>query len=537
LTKNNKNPKIINSIFAPILFSVLIALGIIIGMFFDSSNSESFVTSNSKYQKIDQILDYVDQEYVDSINTFDFTEKIIPKLLESLDPHSVYIPAKDLLNISESLEGNFEGIGVQFNIVNDTIVVINTIADGPSEKIGVLPGDRIIEIEDENVAGIKIKNEDVIKKLKGEKGTGVNVSILRNGFKKPIYFKIIRDKIPLFSIDVAYMISENVGYIKINEFSATTYQEFKKATSRLIKKGMKKIILDLRGNGGGYMDAAVKIADEFLSENKLIVYTKGKTRPKTVSYSTKRGICEKLKLEILIDEWSASASEILAGAIQDNDRGLIIGRRSSGKGLVQEQTILNDGSAVRLTIARYYTPTGRSIQKPYSDGNDKYIDEISKRFLHGEFQNSDSIKFPDSLKFKTPKGKIVYGGGGIMPDVFIPIDTLGWTPYLSEVINKGIIYRFSFDYVDKNRTRLSKYKSYLDLEQHLDKLHLLNQFIVYANDKGVKTNYKEIVISENILNIQLKANIARNIFGDEGYYPIMQQIDLPLLKSIELINK
>ena len=530
-----KKSNLLNSVYTPIIFSVLIAFGIAVGMLFDFTTNDS-IDSNSKYRKLDLLLDYIDAEYVDSINSIDLTEKLIPKLLETLDPHSVYIPAKDLLSLSESLEGNFEGIGVQFNVVNDTIVVINTVAGGPSERIGVLPGDRIVEIENENVAGVKIKNEEIIKRLKGERGTSVNVSILRSGYRNPIYFKIIRDKIPLFSIDAAYMINENTGFVKINEFSATTYQEFKKAMSRLMRKGMTKVILDLRGNGGGYMDAAVKIADEFLSDKKLIVYTKGKSRPKTVSYASSRGNCEDIKLTILMDEWSASASEILAGAIQDNDRGTIIGRRSFGKGLVQEQTIMQDGSAVRLTIARYYTPTGRSIQKPYENGTENYYEDISKRYLHGEFANSDSIKFPDSLKFTTPKGKIVYGGGGIMPDIFIPIDTLGWTNYLSDVMNKGIIYRFAFDYVDKNRTRLSKFDSYEELEIHLNKLHLLNQFIVYARANGITDNYAEVKISEQILNVQIKANIARNIFDDEGYYPIIQQIDKAVLKAIELMK-
>jgi carboxyl-terminal processing protease len=435
------------------------------------------------------------------------------------------------------LAGNFEGIGVQFNIVKDTIVVINTISGGPSEKVGVMSGDRIIKINDSLVAGIKIKNDDVITKLKGVKGSLVKISVYRRNIKQLIDIDIIRDEIPLYSVDASYMIDEIIGFVKISKFSTTTYKEFKKAVMQLQKQGMKKLILDLRGNGGGYMDGAIKIADEFLDDKKLIVYTEGKARPKTVSYATKRGTCQDTDIIIIIDEWSASASEIVAGAIQDNDRGLIIGRRSFGKGLVQEQTVLNDGSAIRLTIARYYTPTGRSIQKPYSDNYDDYIDEIMKRYIHGEFENADSIKFPDSLKFYTPKGNIVYGGGGIMPNIFTPIDTIGWTNYLSEVLNRGLIYQFAFEYVDKNRERLVKFENYQELTEYLDKVHLINQFIVFATDKGVNKNYDEIKKSQTILNAQIKANISRNIFDDAGYYPVIQEIDLVLKKAIDIFQK
>jgi len=435
------------------------------------------------------------------------------------------------------IEGNFEGIGVQFNIQHDTIIVISTVSGGPSEKLGIMAGDRIVKIDDTLVAGIKITNNQVLKKLKGLKGTKVKVSIHRNKFPELIDFIITRDVIPLYSVDVAYMIDEKIGYVKISSFAATTYQEFKKAVLRLQKQNMKKLIVDLRGNGGGYLDAATKITDEFLEDKKLIVYTEGKSRPKTVTYSTSRGYCHETEIVVLIDEWSASASEIFAGAIQDNDRGTIIGRRSFGKGLVQEQTMLPDGSALRLTIARYYTPSGRSIQKPYEHGNiNKYNEEIVERYVHGEFSEKDSIKNTDSLKYHTTKGRTVYGGGGIMPDIFIPVDTLGWTPYLSEVSNKGLVYQFAFEYVDENRDFLSKFNDYKELDEFLNKAHLVNQFILFAENKGVTKKYKEIKTSEFIIKTQIKAYIARNLFDNDGFYPIMREVDIPLKRAIEVLT-
>lgn len=532
-----KNFNFLNSILSPLIFSILIIVGIFIGTYFNVGNNQELSPHSKKFNKLDILLDYIDEEYVDSVDANKLTENIIPKILESLDPHSMYIPAKDLLGINESLAGNFEGIGVQFNVVQDTIVIINTIAGGPSEKVGVMSGDRIIKVDDTLVAGVKIKNEDVIAKLKGPKGTIVKISVHRRNFKDLIDIEITRDEIPLYSVDASYMVDEKIGYVKISKFSSTTYKEFKKAVMQLQKSGMRKLIIDLRGNGGGYMDGAIKVADELLDDRKLIVYTEGKARPKTVSYATKRGICQDTDVIILIDEWSASASEIVAGAIQDNDRGLIIGRRSFGKGLVQEQTMLQDGSAIRLTIARYFTPTGRSIQKPYTDDYDDYLDEITERYIHGEFEHADSIKFPDSLKYYTPQGNVVYGGGGIMPDIFIPVDTVGWTPYLSQVINRGIIYQFAFDYVDKNREHLSKFKDYKELVEYLDKVHLLNQFIVFATEKGIPKNYDEIKESEFILNTQLKANISRNIFDDAGFYPVIQDVDVVLKKAIEIFHE
>ena len=528
----------IKSTLLPIIFSLLIVIGIFLGRILDldQSNTKSTLLVK-KYHKLTSVLGYIESEYVDNISSNELIEKSLPFILENLDPHSIYIPAKDLMGLNESLEGNFDGIGVQFNIQHDTIMVVNTVSGGPSEKLGIMAGDRIVKIDDTLVAGINITNNQVLKKLKGLKGTKVKVSIYRHKYPDLIDFTITRDVIPLYSIDVAYMIDDSIGYVKISSFSGTTYQEFKKAILRLQKKGMKKIIVDLRGNGGGYLDAATKITDEFLDDKKLIVYTEGKSRPKTVTYATSRGYCQDSEITVLIDEWSASASEIFAGAIQDNDRGTIIGRRSFGKGLVQEQTMLPDGSALRLTIARYYTPSGRCIQKPYEHGHgSKYNEEIIDRYVHGEFSELDSIKHPDSLKYLTAGGRVVYGGGGIMPDIFIPVDTLGWTPYLSTVSNKGLIYQFAFEYVDGNRDFLSKFNDYKELDEFLNKAHLINQFIIFAENKGVEKKYNEIKTSEFLLKTQIKAYIARNLFDNDGFYPIMKEVDLPLKRAIEILS-
>jgi carboxyl-terminal processing protease len=348
-------------------------------------------------------------------------------------------------------------------------------------------------------------------------------------------FDITRDKIPLTSIDVSYIIANDIGFIKISEFSKTSYDEFMEAVRSLKAQGMKKLIIDLRSNGGGYMDEATKIVDEFLDEGKLIVYTQGRAQPRHNVYATPKGECIDTEVIILIDELSASASEIIAGAIQDNDRGLILGRRSFGKGMVQNETMFSDGSAMRLTIARYYTPTGRCIQKPYNNGLEDYYYDIQNRFNHGEFIIADSIKFADSLKYVTPGGKIVYGGGGIMPDIFVPYDTIGVTPYLDQVRNRGLIYRYAFVYTDNNRAILNKYTNYREIESYLDKQDLLEKFVDYAVSNGVKKNVEEIIISEKIILTQLKAYIARNIIDNPGYYPIIQEIDLTLQKGIEIM--
>ncbi len=550
--------KNLKSILLPLLFSLILISGILIGnwysnnfygqslslkqLFSSGSKSESHGNIGNQSMmpannKLGSILSYISSEYVDSISVDKLTETAIPLIIDELDPHSVYIPAMDLSKYNEPLVGNFSGIGVQFNMIEDSVAIINTIANGPSEIVGIIAGDRIVKVNGRIVAGVKLPSDSIVALLRGPKGTTVKIVVLRRSEKKLLDFVITRDDIPLYSVDVAYMISEKTGYIKISTFAQTTYDEFITAVEKLHANGMEKLILDLRSNGGGLMDAATRIADQFLEDNKLIVYTQGKARARYDVFATAGGVCGKDEVCILIDEFSASASEILAGAIQDNDRGTIIGRRSFGKGLVQEQVQFRDGSALRLTIARYYTPTGRSIQKPYSADKMDYYSDLNKRYNHGEFENADSIKFADSLKFVTPGGKIVYGGGGIMPDIFVPMDTTGISPYFNKVRNLGLIYRFAFDYADKNREKLHKYKTAAELTEYLDKTAYYKEFLDYSNVKGAPQNPTDLKVSGELIKIQIKAYIARNTIDNEGFYPIIQEIDNTLLKAIEVIQK
>ena len=528
------------TIILPIIFSALLIIGILIGNKINSLNkntlSDNINFNIPKADKLSLILEYISQNYVDSVSIPEIEEKAIPEILKQLDPHSVYIPKKEMEEVNEPLVGNFDGIGIQFNIQHDTIVVINTISGGPSEKVGIKAGDRIIKINDTIVAGIKIKSNDVVKKLKGPSNTKVKVSVKRRNTKKTIDFTITRGKIPLYSVDVAYMINKNIGYIKISKFAGTTYNEFLKAIKKLKKQGLKKIILDLRGNGGGFLNAAINIADEFLPENKTIVFTKGRNQPIEYYKSTKKGYLKNTPVAILIDEWTASASEIVTGAIQDNDRGIVIGRRSFGKGLVQEPIMFKDGSGIRLTVARYYTPTGRCIQKPYKDGYENYELDIGNRFLHGEFSEKDSIHFPDSLKYKTPKGKIVYGGGGIMPDIFIPIDTSFSSKFLTEIINQGLIYKFAFDYTDTHRKELNKFKDYKKLYNHLLKQNIFKKFINYCKTDSIKI-IDDYTKSKKIITNYITAYISRNILNDKGFYPILNFDDKTVKKAIEVLTK
>lgn len=528
---NNSRPVI----FMPIIIAVAVIAGIFIGNKLQRHPSDVFIYPS--LDKVNAVLDYIMEEYVDSVSKEDLIEMTIPKVLENLDPHSIYIPAVDFQAMNEPLEGNFFGIGVQFNIMYDTVVVINTIPGGPSEKLGIMAGDRIVKINDSIVAGVHINNMDVMKMLKGPEGTIVNIDVKRNGVDELLNYDIERGIIPLESVDVAYMVNNDVGYIKITKFAKTTYQEFRDAVKKLKPLGLKKIIIDLRGNSGGYMDAATNIVDEFLEKGKLIVYTQGRSRPKSSTFSTERGLCKNDDIIVLIDEWSASASEIFAGAIQDNDRGFIIGRRSYGKALVQEPTIFSDGSSIRLTIARYYTPTGRCIQKSYKNGLDEYNSDLEERYIHGEFEQKDSIRFNDSLKYTTPKGRTVYGGGGIMPDIFVGVDTSGISAYFSHVSNKGLVYRFAFDFTDKHRKDIENYTDYREIERYLDKQNILEKFIQFAKDQGVEPDAKDIKTSKDIITIQLKAYIARNIIDNDGFYPIISKLDNTLQKAIEKFDK
>ncbi len=530
-----KNKKL--SIYLPVLLSIVLAGGIFIGLQLNKSQGVSTRSFHKKPDKLDGILRFIEAVYVDTVNREELEEVAIPKILEHLDPHSIYIPARDVQRVNEPLEGNFDGIGVSFTMPDDTIIIGSVISGGPSEKIGLMAGDRIIEINDEIVAGVKIHQDSIVKRLRGPRGTKVKVGISRSDIKEILDFTITRDKIPLYSIDVAYMVNDSTGYIKITKFARTTYDEFMDGMTRLNKKGMTQLIVDLRNNGGGYMDAAIKLANQFLEDETLIVYTEGRAQARENFYADGKGSFKNGNVLILMNEYSASASEIVAGAIQDNDRGTIIGRRSFGKGLVQEPLMLSDGSAIRLTVARYYTPTGRCIQKPYNKGYANYIHDLQDRFVNGEFEKADSIHFNDSLKYTTPKGKIVYGGGGIMPDVFIPMDTTWATPYFIKVRNKGLIYKFAFEYSDKNRTLLESFKTPGKLKQYLESQHIYNQFNKYANKNGVTSTMLDKEESKHLISTQIEAYTGRNILDNAGFYPIWQDIDQTLLKAIDYISK
>lgn len=530
-----------NKPFVPLYYALVLACGIIIGYFFTfnsnfASSSASLEDKNSN-NKINNLIEYINEQYVDTINRKQLENKTITSMLKSLDPHSDFIPAEELTAVNEPLEGNFDGIGVEFNIIEDTIRVVNPIIDGPSEKIGIKSGDKLIKVNGKTVAGIKITNKQVFEKLRGKSGSEVNVSLMRSGINKALDYKIIRGQIPIYSIDIAYIVKPTIGYIKISRFASTTYDEFIKAFNMLNKKGMTKMILDLRGNGGGFLNTAVSLADEFLINGLQIVYTQGKAHPKKIYSATSRGGFEKNKLVVLIDEGSASASEIVAGALQDNDRATIIGRRSFGKGLVQDQIDLPDGSAIRLTIARYYTPTGRCIQKPYNKTIDDYNNEEYDRYENGELYHADSIKTDKTKQYKTPEGKTVYGGGGIMPDIFIPLDTVKYNPLINKLFNYGVLNSFAFEYTDYNRVLfLKKYKTAQEFisnfklgEPEIDafKKYLITKKITNIFFNGKEKGFNQI----------LKALIGRNLFDKDAYYPILNENDTAILKAIDVLNK
>lgn len=527
-------------VLLPFYFSIAVVIGILIGFVLNSNTTSKktiFASHISRFNKLNEVINYIEQDYVDTINEKKVVEQAITSLLHELDPHSVYIPASEAKEINEPLEGNFEGIGVEFHIQDDTIVVISAISGGPSEAVGIQSGDRIVKIEGKTVAGVKIINSDVTKKLRGTGGTKVTVGILKQGSDKIKNYTITRGKIPIYSVDVGYMVDDKTGYIKINRFATSTYDEFMEKLRALKKVGMKNLILDLKDNPGGFLTAATKIADEFLDGNKLIVYTQGRARKKTEYRAGNGGEFLKGKLVVLIDEGSASASEIVAGALQDWDRATIIGRRSFGKGLVQEPINFPDGSEIRLTVARYYTPLGRSIQRSYKDGAESYYEDVRKRATNGELESVDSIKLPDSLKYKTPGGRTVYGGGGIMPEIFVPIDTLGNSNFLFDVVNKGIISEYSYKYLDQNRATIEGYKTFTEFDKHFEVTDdLYNKFVAYALKQGAEKDEKGIKLSAFLIKTQLKALIARQIWKNDGFYPVIHRIDETVKKAIEVIN-
>ena len=505
-------------------------LGMWIGRIFTTSN----LSGNSK--KLDQIFDLITEKYVDTINIDSILEKSFPDIIAQLDPHSSYISAKDLQATNDELDGSFSGIGISFSIMNDTISIIEVISGGPSEKVGLLAGDRIVSVDGNNVAGISISNEKVMSLLRGEKNTKVALGIKRNSSSKIITFDITRGDIPVNSVDASYIIAPTIGYVKVNKFSKNTYSEFITSLNNLCNLGANKYIIDLRGNGGGYMESAILMANEFLPAGCMIVNTKSRT-DSIATNSDGTGSFGNAEIVVLIDEFSASASEIFAGAIQDHDRGLIIGRRSFGKGLVQQQIPLMDNSAIRLTVARYYTPSGRCIQKDYKMGDKSYSYEIYERFNHGEAYNADSIKLNKNLEFTTAHGRKVYGGGGIMPDIFVPNDTSGITKYYYNVANAGLFQKFAFNYCDKNRSILKKCKTSDDVLKTLPSDNiLLENFVDYCKVSKIPAQWYYINISRKLILSIIKSLIARDTLGSHAYYEVYNTYDNNIKEAIKQIN-
>ena len=528
-----------NTRFIPFLLAICLIAGIAIGTFYAnhfSGNKLGIINTSSN--KLNALLRIIDDQYVDTVNMGDLVEEAMPQILSELDPHSSYIPAKDLEAVNADLKGSFSGIGIQFTIQNDTIHVNSVIQGGPSEKVGLMAGDRIVEVDDSAFVGKIVTNSEAMKRLKGEKGSKVKLGVYRPGEKDLLHFTVIRGNIPVKSIDAAYMINEKVGYIKVNKFGETTYPELLIALAKLNQKSCEGLIVDLRGNTGGYMAAAIQMVNEFLPNNRLIVYTQGRKSPREDYNSNGTGSNQKMPLVVLVDEGSASASEIFAGAIQDNDRGTIVGRRSFGKGLVQQPIEFSDGSAIRLTIARYYTPSGRCIQKPYEKGKEsEYELDLLTRYEHGEFFSADSIKQDETEVYHTRLGRPVYGGGGIMPDIFVPQDTTGMTSYFRMAANRGLIIRYTFDYTDQNRSTLQKYDTPEKMEAYLKGQNLLNKFAAWAEKKGLKRRNNLMMKSRRLFEMSLYGNIIYNMLGMEAYVEYLNESDKTVLKAVEILEK
>jgi carboxyl-terminal processing protease len=508
--------------YLPILIGGIFALGIFIGNLSNAPQMHGFSVKENTKEKLDKLIDFIDSEYVDDVNTDSIVNLTVDNLLTHLDPHSVYIPPSEQSEIAETMKGDFVGIGINFYMYNDSVAVINPVKNGPSARAGIKAGDRILYANKTKLFGRKLPNDSLFAALKGKAGSQIELTVYRKSVRKKMKVTIKRDVIPLKSVDAALLLSKTTGYIKINRFAETTFDEFKTGLTKLEKQGIKSLVIDVRDNGGGYMEEAIAIADEFLKDKELIVFTKSKKGLIEKTFATKQGSFENGNVYVLINENSASASEILAGAIQDNDRGTIIGRRSFGKGLVQREMDFKDGSAVRLTIARYYTPTGRSIQKPYLKGNEDYFKESDARFLNGELYRKDSIKVVDSLKFKTKKGKIVYGGGGIVPDVFVPLEAEHGAENLSYLLQSGIVGHFVFEQLDNNRDAFAN----LTFEQFKEKVNAgdlyFNAFQKYLSQNGLEvnlSNYKKLV------KRYVNAEFARQLYGDKYYYEMILKED------------
>lgn len=519
-------------------------LGFLIGnAVSNKANAQRFVINGNQIlampdSKVDQLLNLMQNQYVDSLDMDSITDEVMTNLIKQLDPHSAYIPKKDLDLVNSELSGSFSGIGVQFTIQNDTIHIVAVISGGPSEGAGLLAGDKIVTVNDSSFTGKGINNERVMHSLRGEKGTNVTLGILRSGCLDTLHFTITRGDIPVKSVDAAFIIGKNIGFIRVNKFGETTYNEFMSALAELRQKGASSYMIDLRENSGGYMDQAIRMANEFLSVGDMIVYSQGRAYPKYEAKANGKGRFQKVPLVVLIDNFSASASEIFAGAIQDNDRGTIIGRRSFGKGLVQQQMPFMDGSAVRLTVARYYTPSGRCIQRPYELGKQQdYEMDILNRYEHGEFFHQDSIHFADTTHYYTKSGRVVLGGGGIMPDIFVARDTSLATPYYNKVVNLAFTYQFAYQYVDKNRKTLNQYKDWQSLEQHLIKEDVLREFISFCESKDVAPNWDQINKSRPLLTRLIHSYIVRDVIGDEGFFPLFERDDEITKRAVIELSK
>ena len=530
----------------PIIIAIALALGLVLGYLLAVRSTQNLLGdisnklqgNNAASNKVTELLNIIDRAYVDTIDIAQINEAVVITALNQLDPHSSYIPKEDLEAANEQLEGSFSGIGVQFNIQEDTIYIVDVISGGPSERAGLLPGDRIIEVNDTLFVGKNINNEKVFKKLRGPKGSEVRLGIARRSTPETLYFDITREDIPVHSVDISYMITPTTGFIAVNSFGANTYSEFLTGLAKLKSQGMQNLIVDLRGNSGGYLDAAVNMINEFLERGELIVYVEGRAYPRYDIKATGNGSFKNTPLIVLIDEFSGSASEIFAGAMQDNDRGTIIGRRSFGKGLVQQPFNFSDGSQARITIARYYTPSGRCIQKPYTPGKaEDYETDIWNRYLHGEFFNADSIHLADSVEYFTKNGRVVYGGGGIMPDIFVPRDTTDITPYFTKLVNKALIYKFALKYTEAHRAKLKEFTDWQSLNAHLNTLGLFDQLVAYAAKEDVIGSNSDKRISEKLINEHINSYIVRNILGDEGFYPLTYNTDETVLEALKQVEE
>lgn len=532
MDRNNSS----RQIALPLVLGIGLAAGVLIGASLDSKPIGP-TESGEDIRKLREVLSLIQEEYVDTARTGRLVDDAISHMLEKLDPHSAYIPISERIEANEDLQGGFEGIGIEFNIFHDTLVVVTAISGGPSEAVGLRAGDKIVKVGDKGIASVGLTNSQVQKLLKGPKGTEAKLEVIRKNEKAPLTFTIIRDKIPQSSVDVSYMINPEIGYIKISRFSQKTYEEFREAMDTLRAKGMKKLILDLQGNPGGYMNQAIDIADEFLSEGKKIVFTHGKDgKYDSDARSTEKGEFETGDLIVLLNEGSASASEILAGALQDNDRALVVGRRSFGKGLVQSPFDLSDGSELRLTISRYYTPSGRSIQKPYGD-LEEYSRDINKRFRRGEFFHADSIHFSDSLKYQTANGRTVYGGGGIMPDYFVPLDTTQNSRYLNELYISNSIQEFTFNYAASHKEELKRMSFEKFLTQFIVTDAMLEDLVNVGRQNKVTPDRKDLARHKAIFQINVKAQIARRIWENPGFYPVFNESNEILQQAIRLFDR